>query len=420
MRLSELFNNSKTNQQDSKAPNDGHIGPPDLWIAGIAFVLVVIGLVMVYSASSPIALKKFDDPAHYALRNGFFALLGTMVLAYVSKMPIPTIQQLGRIGFWVSLLMLALVLIPGVGIEGGGARRWINFRFTTMQPSELFKVTLVLFLAHLMTLQPERVTRFKGGLAPILILYIIAASLLMNEPDFGTTLITGSVVLGMVFVAGIPFGWIATLILAAVPAAAIGVLMAPYRVQRITSFLDPWDDPLGSDFQLVQSLLAFGNGGISGTGLGEGQQKQFYLPESHTDFILAVIGEELGLFVVLLIIGLFALLTWRAFRIARFSNNRFAQLSSAGFAILIGTQSLANMGVVMGLLPPKGLTLPLVSYGGSSLIITMLIVGLLLSFSRTVPVAGSIDPELKEAKKRTKPKAESDKVRSMLKKGDGH
>ncbi|MBF0588724.1 MAG: cell division protein FtsW, partial [Magnetococcales bacterium] len=196
-------------------------------------------------------------------------------------------------------------------------------------------------------------------------------------------------------VAGIPLGWISGLVVAAIPAAAAGVIMAPYRWKRVTSFLDPWDDPLNSDFQLVQSLLAFGNGGIQGTGLGEGQQKQFYLPESHTDFIMAVIGEELGLFWVLILITLFALIVWRAMNIAKRSTDRYASLAAAGLAMLIGAQAMANMGVVMGLLPPKGLTLPLVSYGGSSLIITMSAIGLLLAFSRTVPVKEHKGPAAK-------------------------
>ena len=229
------------------------------------------------------------------------------------------------------------------------------------------------------------VQRVKGGLIPLFALFALGASLLLFEPDFGATLITATVLFGMIFIAGVPLGWIATLFVAAIPLAAAGIMMAPYRLERVTSFIDPWDDPLNSDYQSVQSLLSFGNGGLLGTGLGQGEQKQFYLPESHTDFIFAVIGEELGLGLIWLVILLFALLIWRAIRIARYSQDAFVRLSASGLTLLIGAQAIANMGVSMGLLPPKGLTLPLISYGGSSLVITLSAIGLLLAFSRTLP-----------------------------------
>ncbi|MBF0425867.1 MAG: putative lipid II flippase FtsW [Magnetococcales bacterium] len=357
----------------------------DLWLAGSALFLVVIGQVMVYSASLPVAARRFGDANHFAVRNLLFAVIGVVVAVAVSRLSLESIRRWGRVGFWIAMVTLLIVLVPGVGIEGGGARRWINFRIFTLQPSEPFKVMLVLFVAHVLETDPGRVLRLKGGLLPLLVLFGIAASMLMSEPDFGATLISGTVVLGMVFVAGIPFAWIVFLIVAAVPAAAAGVIMAPYRFQRVISFWDPWSDPLDSDFQLVQSLLSFGGGGLTGTGLGEGRQKQFYLPEAHTDFIFAVIGEELGLFWILLVIFLFAVMIWRAFTIARSTPDPYVRLGAAGLGILLGTQAIANMGVVMGLLPPKGLTLPLVSYGGSSLIITLATVGLLLAFSRTIP-----------------------------------
>ncbi len=370
---------SKLGSRQKEAPQ------MDMILAGLALALLIIGLVMVYSASSPIALKKYDDATHYALRNGIFALAGIFFMAILSHTPIDTIRHLGRVGFWVSLLLLTMALIPGLGLEGGGAQRWLDLRIIIIQPSEPFKVMLVLYIAHLLAADPGRVYRMRKGLFPLLGIFSLGAVLLMSEPDFGATMISGMVVLGMIFVAGIPLNWIAALVVVAVPLAAAGVLMAPYRFRRVTSFLDPWDDPLDSDFQLVQSLLSFGNGGMLGTGLGEGQQKQFYLPESHTDFIFAVIGEELGLFWVWIIILLFSLMVWRSLYIARRCQDDFTRLATAGLTLLIGSQTVANMGVVMGLLPPKGLTLPLVSYGGSSLIITLSAIGLLLAFSRTIP-----------------------------------
>ncbi|GAB0058287.1 putative peptidoglycan glycosyltransferase FtsW [Candidatus Magnetaquicoccaceae bacterium FCR-1] len=360
----------------------GHI---DLWLAGTAFVLLLVGLVMVYSASTPIALKKYDDSTHYALRNAVFALAGLAAMAWLSRLPIATIRALSRTAFWVLIFLLVLVFVPGIGMEGGGARRWINLRLFTLQPSEPFKVTLILYVAHLLALEPQRVRYFKEGLLPLLGLFGLGAVLLMAEPDFGATLICGMVVVTVIFIAGMPLSWITAVAGAAIPLAAAGVIMAPYRFRRVTSFLDPWDDPLNSDFQLAQSLISFGSGGVMGAGLGEGQQKQFYLPEAHTDFIFAVIGEELGLIWILVIIALFALLVWRAMLIARMSDDLFVRLSSAGLTTLIASQAIANMAVVMGLLPPKGLTLPLVSYGGSSMVITLSSIGLLLAFSRTLP-----------------------------------
>ena len=375
---------SRTTPARKKASGKKNAGNIDIWLASIAFLLLVFGLVMVFSASSPIALRKFDDPTYYALRNGVFALIGIIFMAVISRTPVPIIRKWGRVGFWLTMFMMVIVLIPGVGLEGGGARRWLNMQFFTLQPSEPFKVMLVLYIAHLLAENPDRVQHLKEGVLPILGIFAMAAVLLLSEPDFGTTVISGAIVIGMIFIAGVPSSWVVALISGAIPLAVFGIVMAPYRFRRATSFLDPWDDPLDSDFHLVQSLLSFGNGGLHGTGLGEGQQKQFYLPEAHTDFIFAIIGEELGFLWIFLVISLFALLIWRAFSIARFSKDLFVRLAATGLSILLGSQAIANMGMVMGLLPPKGLTLPLVSYGGTSLIITLAAIGLLLSFSRTI------------------------------------
>ncbi len=374
---------TRTNQLDDTISD----APMDLWLAGAAITLLLIGLVMVYSASTPIALQKYDNSTHYALRNALFALTGLICMAGCSHLSIDTIRKSSRIAFWIIIVMLFLVFIPGIGVEGGGSRRWINLRLFTIQPSEPFKLVLTLYLAHLLALEPQRVRYFKEGLLPLLGLFALGSALLMAEPDFGATVISGVIVMGIIFVAGVPLSWLTAVALAAIPLAAAGVIMAPYRLRRWTSFWNPWDDPLNSDFQLGQSLISFGNGGVWGAGLGEGQQKQFYLPESHTDFIFAVIGEELGLFWIVAIIGLFAFLVWRTMLIARLTENMFIRLCTVGLTILIVSQSAANMAVVMGLLPPKGLTLPLISYGGSSMIITLTAVGLLLAFSRTIPLA---------------------------------
>lgn len=380
---------SKAQQKTSPQKNSGKrekttLGHMDLWLAGIAFLLLIIGVVMVYSASSPVATRHYGDASHYAIRNGVFALVGVIFMAQLSRTPIPVIRKLGQVGFWVTLFLLVIALIPGVGLEGGGARRWLNLKFFTLQPSEPFKVMLILYMSHILAANPARIRDFRNGILPLLTVYAVGATLLLAEPDFGATMISGTIVMGIVFVAGIPLSWITSLLVIAVPLTAAGVIMAPYRFRRATSFLDPWDDPLDSDFQLVQSLLSFGSGGITGTGLGEGQQKQFYLPEAHTDFIFAVIGEELGLIWMLVVILLFAALIWRAFIIAQLSQDIFVRLGTSGIAILLGSQAVANMGVVMGLLPPKGLTLPLISYGGTSLIITLGSIGILLAFSRTI------------------------------------
>lgn len=368
----------------NRAEEPRQVGP-DLVIVGVTLCLVVVGLVMVYSASSPLALRRFNDPAHFGLRNSVYALMGLVIMAVVSNMPLEKIRAFGKMAFIPALFALFLVLIPGIGHDANGARRWIRLGFLTLQPSEPFKIIFILWLAHFLAIVPERASRFKGGIFPLLCIFSLAAAMLLAEPDFGSTLMVGTIMMGMVFVAGIPLGWITTLMLLAAPVAALAVIMAPYRLKRVASFMDPWDDPRNSDFQLVQSLLSFGNGGVTGLGLGEGRQKQFYLPESHTDFILAVIGEELGLVWVLIIIALFTTLVWRGLQVSMNATDRFAALASAGITIWIGTQAIANAGVVMGLLPPKGLTLPMVSYGGSSLLVTLTAIGMLLAFSRPTP-----------------------------------
>ncbi|WP_193771008.1 putative lipid II flippase FtsW [Candidatus Magnetaquicoccus inordinatus] len=379
-----LIRNSSGKSSNNDPNSPANNGAMDLWLAGTAFVLLIIGLVMVYSASAPTALRHFGDATHFAMRNSIFALIGIVSMIIISRLPIVTIRMLAQIGFWLTIVLLIAVLIPGMGLEGGGARRWLNLRVITVQPSEPYKVMLALYLSHLIAQDPGLVYRVRDGIFYLLALFMLGAALLMLEPDFGATVISASIVFGIVFIAGIPLSWIAGLLMIAIPMAAVAVIMAPYRFRRVTSFLDPWDDPQNSSFQLVQSLLSFGNGGLLGTGLGQGEQKQFYLPESHTDFIFAVIGEEMGLGMVWLIIFLFAVLIWRAIRIARLCSDPFVRLSTTGLTVLIGAQAVANMGVVMGLLPPKGLTLPLVSYGGTSLIITLSAIGLLLAFSRTI------------------------------------
>ncbi len=385
MRMSfNLIRNSSGKSSNNDPNSPANNGAMDLWLAGTAFVLLIIGLVMVYSASAPTALRHFGDATHFAMRNSIFALIGIVSMIIISRLPIVTIRMLAQIGFWLTIVLLIAVLIPGMGLEGGGARRWLNLRVITVQPSEPYKVMLALYLSHLIAQDPGLVYRVRDGIFYLLALFMLGAALLMLEPDFGATVISASIVFGIVFIAGIPLSWIAGLLMIAIPMAAVAVIMAPYRFRRVTSFLDPWDDPQNSSFQLVQSLLSFGNGGLLGTGLGQGEQKQFYLPESHTDFIFAVIGEEMGLGMVWLIIFLFAVLIWRAIRIARLCSDPFVRLSTTGLTVLIGAQAVANMGVVMGLLPPKGLTLPLVSYGGTSLIITLSAIGLLLAFSRTI------------------------------------
>lgn len=359
----------------------GSLPSVDMWLLLSVLCLLCLGLIMVTSASVTSADRMFDEPFHYLYRQGAFVILGMSLGAIVWRMPLQVWKSLGPVLLIAGIVMLVLVLIPGIGHKVNGSSRWLGFGVLNLQVSELVKLFLVIYLAGYLTRHAERVrTEFKGFLMPLLVLLILSVLLLL-EPDFGATVVIAGTTLCLLLLAGVRLWQFGLLFSLLASALAILAWVSPYRMQRVTSFLDPWADPFNSGFQLAQSLIAFGRGEWFGVGLGSSVQKLFYLPEAHTDFLLAVLAEELGFAGVMLIIGLFAVIAWRAMAIAKAAEatgNLFGAYVAYGVGFWIVFQAYINIGVNMGVLPTKGITLPLMSYGGSSILVSSLAIALLL------------------------------------------
>jgi cell division protein FtsW len=356
---------------------------PDPALLGAAAALLALGLVMVYSASAPLAAEEVGSSFHVVARQGLYALLGIAAGVACALIPPTVWRQLAPWVLLAGLVALVLVLIPGVGVEVSGARRWLDLGPFHLQVSEPFKVAFVLYLgSYLVRKGEDRLGTFSEGLLPILLIAGLSAGLLLAEPDFGGAAMVVGTGLVMGFLGGIRLRHLLAAGLAALPLAAWAVFGSAYRYERVVAFLDPWAHAQGSGFQLRQSLIAFGRGEYAGTGLGDGVQKLFYLPEPHTDFVFAVIGEELGLLGTLGVLALYAVVVHRGFAIAGRAADAYGRLVAQGLTFILGFQALAHMGVNLGLLPTKGLTLPLVSYGGSSLVTTLAALGILASIDR--------------------------------------
>ncbi len=363
-------------------------GPADKMLWWILIILVCFGLVMVYSASAPVAQQETGNPLFFAERQVLYALLGLGVLYYFSRVDLDFWERITFPLMGVSLIALVIVFVPVIGISVNGSHRWINFLIVRLQPSELLKFALLLFMARYVVRKGELLGNFKEGLWPIFILLFVLGLLLLLQPDFGSFFMVVAITGTLLFLGGLPIRYV--LFAGIVAGSALGVLAvsAPYRLARITSFSDPWADPYGTGFQLVQSLIAFGRGGIFGVGLGNGIMKYFYLPESYTDFILAVIGEELGMIGVWALILLYALASWRIYRIGRraaAAGDAFYALFCYGTLIWFGGEAVMSMGVNLGALPTKGFALPLISYGGSALVFLCATLGVVLAVSRRYP-----------------------------------
>jgi cell division protein FtsW len=343
--------------------------------------LLGVGFVMVTSASMPMADRNYDDPFFFVLRHGVALGLALACGALCFAVPPRAWEGAGPLLMLVAIALLALLLVPGVGRTVNGATRWIPLGVLNLQPSELVKFTSVIYLGgYLIRRELEVQTSITGFLRPM-VLIGIASVLIMAQPDFGTTAVILATSMGLLFLGGVSimsFIVLGVLILAGLVAL---IIVEPYRLQRVTSFVNPFDDPFNTGYQLSQALIAFGRGEWFGVGLGNGIQKQFYLPEAHTDFLLAVVGEELGLVGVLVIVALFAFITWRAFEIgarARRQGDTFSCYVAHGFGLLIGMQAFINVGVNTGLLPTKGLPLPFLSYGSNALIVAVMVTAVLL------------------------------------------
>jgi cell division protein FtsW len=356
----------------------------DTYLFGSAMLIVVIGMVMIYSASAIITTQKIgtDNPYYFIARQGVWLCAGSLLVFALMHVDLTRLRQPRAIYTAMGLSFAALVIVlfqPTIN----GTHRWIVVlhRFQ-LQPSEFAKPVLVLFLAWYLARKEERINEWTTTLLPLGGILALFAVLVLMEPDFGTAMTIVLVAAGMIFAAGIRLSRVAIFASMFVPAMAALALGAAYRRDRLFTFINPEADPLGKGFQALQSLIAIGTGGFSGLGIGNGRQKLFFLPEPHTDFIFSIIGEELGFIGAFALIALFAFLVWRGFRITRYSRDRFDFYAALGFTLMIGVQALINISVALCLLPTKGLPLPLVSYGGSSLITSLVAIGVLLNLSQ--------------------------------------
>ena len=355
----------------------------DRLLLAVPVLLTGFGALMIYSSTSvvtPVFAKRGVTEFYYFKRHIFTILTGFIFMFAAYKMNIFFIRKMSVPLLIFSFVLLVLVFLPGIGVSAGGARRWIKLWPSTFQPSELVKLSMVIFLARYMSTPEYRTDSFVSFIKPIGIMLLFQAAIL-KQPDFGAAMSLTFLTFAMLFLSGVKLRYIGSLLLLSVP-VIIKLAMQPYRLRRITSFLNPWDDPQGSGFQLVQSFIALGSGGLTGVGLGSSRQKLSYLPESHTDFIFSIIGEEFGFIGVLIVIAFFLVLFIKGVSIANRAKDRFVYYLAIGLTMMISLQALVNFAVATGLVPTKGLPLPFISYGGSSLLVNMAAIGLLLRISK--------------------------------------
>ncbi|UCE33372.1 MAG: putative lipid II flippase FtsW [Deltaproteobacteria bacterium] len=345
-------------------------------------LLLGIGLVAVYSASSILAEARFGDHYFYLKRQAVFCLFGILLMIAAKNINYLVYRKLVYVFLGLSLLLLVLLLIPGLGFKVGGAQRWFRFGFVSLQPSEAAKLSLAIFMAYSMSKNVDQMSTFLNGLLPHLLVGSIFVALILLQPDLGTAVILGMWMLILLFVGGIHLGQLFLLMGLTTPIVFYLISQSAYRLNRWWAFLNPWEDPQGFGFQIIHSFLAFGSGGLFGVGLGKSKQKLFYLPEPHTDFVAAIIAEEAGFIGISVLIVLFALIVIRGIKIALKAPELFGTYLALAISCMLAVQVIVNMGVVMALLPTKGLTLPFVSYGGSSLVISLLGMGILMNISR--------------------------------------
>ena len=354
----------------------------DRWMALAVVGLLIVGVVMVLSTSYLYSQERYADGTFFFRKQLIAMGAGIVALIVCSLMPSHFYRRLAYPLLGIALVFLILVLIPGIGANRGGARRWIPLAGFAFQPSELAKLAMVFYLARSIAKKEEMIRTFSVGVLPHMIVTGVFAAVLLLEPDFGSALILTMLLYSMLFIGGVRVPHLLATGLLALPAVVYLMVNAEYRLRRLLSFIDPWSDASGSGFHVIQSLIAFGSGQLWGRGLGESRQKLFYLPEAHTDFVYSVIGEELGLLGALLVLALFGVIILRGLRLMSRIEEPFEQYLAFGLTVLLGLQALIHMGVVMGLMPTKGLVLPFISYGGSAMLINLAEAGILLSLSR--------------------------------------
>jgi cell division protein FtsW len=355
----------------------------DLIILLMAVALTCFGIVMVYSTSSIMATKKFHDGFYFLKHQGLFAIGGMFAMFCAMRFDYQGLRRFAVPLFMGCIVLLLLVFIPGIGVKAKGAARWIRLPGFNLQPSEFAKIALIIYMAYSLDKKQDqgKMKMFLSGFLPYMVILAVMLGILLKQHDLGSALTMFFVAFMMLFIAGAQLRYILGFGILLIPFAWYFIVSEPYRWERIKAYLDPWQDPSGTGFQIIQSWIAVGTGGIFGQGLGESKQKLFYLPEAHTDFILAVTGEELGFVGIAIIASMFLLLVLRSIRVALYAEDSFGRFLAYGIAVLLGTEAFFNMAVVTGMVPTKGLALPFISYGGSSLIMTLFATGILLNVS---------------------------------------
>ena len=358
---------------------DEPMGYYDVKLMFPVLMLTAIGIIMVYSASSVLAFKKFGTDYFFLKKQALFAIAGLMALVGFRHFPYGYFKIMAYPLLIFALILLGAIFIPGLGYSAGGSARWLRFGGFTVQPSEFARLSMIIYLSYSIDKKSDNLSNFYIGFLPHVIVLGIFTTLLFLQPDFGSVVILSAITWFMLFVGGVRILHLVPSVLLLLPLAYIYMVSAEYRVKRLMSFWDPWQYPADGGYQIVHSLMAFGTGGIWGAGMGKSYQKLYYLPEPHTDFIFSVIGEELGLLGVLIILVMYALILWRGIKIAKNTDDNFGAFLATGITSAIGIQVCVNMGVTLGILPTKGLTLPFLSYGGTSLLVNMASMGILMN-----------------------------------------
>lgn len=351
-------------------------------IAVIVSILISLGITMIYSASGIYALQELGDKTYFLHRHLLFLVIGLLAALAMMSFDYRALRKIAKPLLFFVILLLVAVLIPGIGKASFGARRWFRIGPINFQPSELAKLVALVYVADFLARKQNKMKSFWEGFSPLMMVMGLLCVLIVKQPDLGNCVLIAVIMLILMFVAGAKMWHIGLLALMASPVLFLLVVKVPYRMRRIMAFINPWEDPRGVGFQLSQSQIALGSGGVFGVGLGKSAQKLFYLPAAHTDFILSIIGEELGLLGTMAVVILFVAFIFQGARIAKRTTDPFGYYLAFGIVVLLGLQAVVNVGVSIGALPTKGLPLPFISYGGSALIFNMMAVGLLLNISR--------------------------------------
>lgn len=352
-------------------------------LAAASMILICVGIVMIYSTSAIYALETLGDSAYYLKRHLAYVFIGIICCFLMMSVDYLKFRKMAKPLLLFSVFLLVLLLTPGISKEIGGARRWFRFGLFSFQPSELAKFAMIVYVADFLARKKSDLSSFRYGFLPPLMVMCLVCLLILIQPDLGTVLAIISICFILFFVGGIKPTHMLSFILSSLPMIYILIFSVPYRRKRILAFLNPWSDPRGSGFQIIQSLVALGSGGVSGLGLGQGRQKLLYLPAAYTDFIFSIIGEELGFIGAAVILGVFAFFLIQAVKISLKANDSFGQLLSFGLISCLTIEAIVNLGVVTSLLPTKGLPFPFISYGGTSLVFNMIYVGLILNIGRS-------------------------------------